>query len=92
MNVVNETDADRYTVWDGDDLQGFAVYDYVGNTIRILHVEVPETKRGQGLGSVVTRKVMDVIRSDTQYRVQPVCGFAVRWMRDHPDYADLSTR
>jgi predicted GNAT family acetyltransferase len=92
MNVVNETDAERYTVWDGDDLQGFAVYDFLGNTIRILHVEVPETKRGQGLGGLVTRSVLDTIREDTAFRVQPVCSFAVRWMREHPEYADLAQR
>ncbi|UYN83202.1 MAG: N-acetyltransferase [Microcella sp.] len=92
LTVTHEPDADRYAVYDGDELQGFIIYERAGTTLRLLHAEVPPVKRGQGVGGEVVRVVLDELRAQSTDRVQPVCGFVVSWMRRHPEYAELTTR
>lgn len=92
LTVSHEPDADRYAVYDGDELQGFINYEHAGTTLRLLHAEVPPVKRGQGVGGEVVRVILDELRTNSTDRVQPVCGFVVSWMRRHPEYAELTTR
>ncbi len=92
MRVVNEPDADRYTLLDGDTVIGFAVYDIQGPTMHILHAEVPQARRGRGLGGALVRAVLDEVRATTDYRVVPLCSFVARWMREHPGYESLRSR
>jgi uncharacterized protein len=92
MQLIHEPDAERYALYDGDTLQGFIVYDISGTSMRLLHAEVPPVMRNRGLGGVVTKAVLDELRATTGYRVVAVCPFVVRWMREHPEYADLATR
>lgn len=92
MQLIHEPDAERYALYDGETLQGFIVYDLAGPTIRLLHAEVPPAMRNKGMGGIVTKAVLDELRASTDHRVVAVCPFVVRWMRDHPEYADLTTR
>jgi uncharacterized protein len=92
LTVIHEPDVERYAAYDGDDLQGWVVYDRVGTTMRLLHAEVPPVMRNKGVGGEVVRAVLDELRVSTTDRVQPFCGFVVMWMRRHPEYADLTTR
>ena len=90
--VKDESDAERYAVYEGDELQGWIVYDRAGTTLRLLHAEVPQTKQSQGVGGRVVQAVLDDLAASTTDRIQPVCGFVVSWMRRHPEYAELTTR
>jgi len=92
LTVTHEPDAERYSAYEGDELQGWIVYDHAGTTLRLLHAEVPPLMRNKGVGGDVVRAVLDNLRASTTDRVQPVCGFVVTWMRRHPEYADLTTR
>lgn len=92
LTVSHEPDAERYVVHEGDELQGFIIYERAGTTLRLLHAEVPPIMRGKGVGGDVVRSILDELRATTTERVQPVCGFIVSWMRRHPEYADVTTR
>lgn len=92
LTVTNEPDAERYAVYEGDELQGWIIYDQVGTTLRLLHAEVPPLMRNKGVGGDVVQAILDDLRASTTARVQPVCGFVVTWMRLHPEHADLTTR
>jgi predicted GNAT family acetyltransferase len=92
LTVKHEPDADRYAVYEGDELQGFIIYEHAGTTLRLLHAEVPPMMRGKGVGGEVVRVILDHLQSSTTDRVQPVCGFVVNWMRRNPDYVELTTR
>jgi predicted GNAT family acetyltransferase len=92
FTVTHEPDAERYAVYEGDELQGWIVYEHAGTTLRLLHAEVPPLMRNKGVGGDVVQAILDDLRASTTYRVQPVCGFVVTWMRRHPEYADLTTR
>jgi hypothetical protein len=92
LTVTHEPDAERYSAYEGDELQGWIVYDHAGTTLRLLHAEVPPLMRNRGVGGDVVHAILDNLRVSTTDRVQPVCGFVVTWMRRHPEYADLTTR
>ncbi len=92
LTVTHEPDAERYAVYDGDELQGWIIYDHLGSTLRLLHAEVPPLMRNKGVGGDVVQAILDDLRTSSTDRVQPVCGFVVTWMRRHPEYADLTTR
>jgi predicted GNAT family acetyltransferase len=92
LTVTHEPDAERYAAYEGDELQGWIVYDHAGTTLRLLHAEVPPLMRNKGIGGDVVHAILDNLRASTTDRVQPVCGFVVTWMRRHPEYADLTTR
>ena len=92
LTVTHEPDADRYAAYDGDELQGWIIYERAGGTLRLLHAEVPPLKRGKGVGGAVVQAILDELRSTTADRLQPVCGFISSWMRQNPDYADISSR
>jgi hypothetical protein len=92
LTVTHDPDAERYAAYEGDELQGWIVYDHAGTTLRLLHAEVPPLMRNKGVGGNVVQAILDNLRASTTDRVQPVCGFVVTWMRRHPEYADLTTR
>lgn len=92
LTVTHEPDAQRYAAYRGDELQGWIIYDRVGTTTRLLHAEVPTLMRNKGVGGEVVCAILDDLRVSTADRVQPVCGFVVRWVREHPEYIELTTR
>ena len=44
--------------------------------------------RGQGLAGQATAAALDDIRAQG-WRVHPTCPFTVRYLEEHPEYADL---
>jgi len=92
LTVKHEPDAERYAAYDGDELQGWIIYDRAGTTVRLLHAEVPPVMRNKGVGGDVVQAILDELSTTTDDRVQPVCGFVVSWMRRHPEYAELTSR
>jgi len=92
LTIAHEPEAERYAAYDGDDLQGWIIYEHTGSTLRLLHAEVPAAMRKKGVGGDVVRAILDDLRVSTTHRVQPVCGFVVSWMQRHPEYGDLTTR
>ena len=92
MKVEHQPDAERYALLDGDEVVGIADYEIDGDEIRIFHTEVPQHRRNAGLGGKLVQGTLDLIRTDTSYRVVPACPFVARFVREHPEYADLTKR
>jgi predicted GNAT family acetyltransferase len=57
-------------------------------TVRLLHTEVPKALGGRGIGSVLAKGVLDVIRAEGR-RVVPECEFIAAYIDRHPEYQDL---
>jgi hypothetical protein len=66
----------------------FARYRRDGDTLMVLHTEVPRSIEGRGLGSVLVQGMLDLARSHGD-KVVPLCGFVRHFIAEHPDYADL---
>jgi predicted GNAT family acetyltransferase len=73
-------------------LAGFTAYELTDGGIMILHTEVDDAFEGQGVGSSMTRQVLDMVRADDELEVTVLCPFVNAWLRRHPDYQDLTRR
>ena len=65
---------------------GLAVLDYriAGDTIFLLHVEVPASEQGRGIASRLSQAALKFSR-DRGLKVVPRCPFVAAYMRRHPE-------
>lgn len=66
------------------------VYHRDGDRLLLLHTEVPEAFRGQGVGGRLVEAALARARSD-DLTIVPWCPYARRWLKDHPDRIDAVT-
>ena len=69
---------------------GLAVLDFDrdGDTIEMLHTEVPPTYRNHGIGEALARVALDYAR-DEHLLVRPTCPFVSAFIESHPEYRGL---
>jgi hypothetical protein len=90
VRVVDNAEARRYEIYVGDTLAGFTTYRDRPNARIALHSEVFPEFEHRGLASELARGTLDDIRARGM-RVVPRCPFVAKYVREHPDYADLVT-
>jgi predicted GNAT family acetyltransferase len=73
-------------------LAGFSAYELTDGGITILHTEVDDAFEGQGVGSALARRMLDLISADGELEVKVLCPFVNAWLRRHPDYQELIRR
>lgn len=73
---------------EGRGLPVFADYAVQGDTRAILHVEAHPALRGGGASGKFMQALADHARAEN-LKLKPVCGYAVAWLKRHPDYADV---
>jgi predicted GNAT family acetyltransferase len=61
-----------------------ADYHLKGDTMLIVHVEVPRAVRGHGVAGQVVQAALDHARA-RNLNVVPLCSYARSYMRRHPD-------
>lgn len=88
MNVQNNEGAKQFEIREGGEV-AFLTYRIDGDTIELVHTDVPQSLEGRGLGSALARAGFDYARSRGM-RVIPVCSFVQRWLDRHPDQRDLA--
>ena len=71
-----------------DGQTAFAVYHREPGRLAITYVESPIPLRGTGVAARLMRGVLDQARAEG-LKVTPVCGYAVAYMKRHPEYDDL---
>lgn len=83
LNIDNNILANRFAVQVNG---GLAVLDYriTGDTIFLLHVEVPVSEQGQGIASRLSKAALEFSR-DRGLKVVPRCPFVAAYMRRHPE-------
>lgn len=54
----------------------------------IDHTRVSEELRGQGTGEVLVKAVVEKARTE-DYKIVPICSYAVRQFEKHPEYKDV---
>jgi predicted GNAT family acetyltransferase len=85
-NVRDNTERQRFEL-EADGHVAFSNYSRAGNVLTILHTEVPKALEGRGIGSSLTRGVLDTARSQGLKVI--LCPFAKGYIERHPEYADL---
>lgn len=66
------------------------VLDFVrqGDVLVLTHTGTEPAFRGRGLATTVTAAALDDVRRRGE-KVRPSCPFAVDFLDEHPEYADL---
>ena len=83
--VVDDPDHHRLLI-ERDDGVAELVYERDGDRFVVIHTEVPESARGEGLGGVLVQAAVDRAVAEGRTLV-PLCPYARRWLREHPDVA-----
>lgn len=87
--VRNNHERSRYELVVDGDVVGVADYSLTGNQVVIPHTEIDSARRGQGLGAVLVRGVLDDLR-EAGRTVVPRCWYVARFIEEHPEYRDLA--
>jgi predicted GNAT family acetyltransferase len=66
----------------------YADYRRDGATVFINYVFAPEELRGTGAAGRLMQDIVERARGE-DLKIVPICGYAVAWLRKHPEYKDL---
>jgi predicted GNAT family acetyltransferase len=87
-DVKDNPAAHRYEILVDGAVAGFSAYRRDGSTVTITHTEVDPAYEGQGLGSVLARGALDMLRAEGA-ALLPVCPFIRRYVQRHQEYQSL---
>jgi predicted GNAT family acetyltransferase len=63
-------------------------YTLAGKVLQLIHSEVPEQLRGQGLASELAKSALDWAR-EHGVKVDVICESVAAYLSKHPEYKDL---
>jgi len=86
--VVENVEASRFELRDGDELLSLADYRTRDDVIVVPHVETIPAHRGQGNAARLMDGLLEIIRADGR-SIVPLCPFAAAHIRDDPAHHDL---
>jgi uncharacterized protein len=82
--LVNDDPAQEQLAISVDGATAKLEYEIDGDRLLLLHTEVPEAFRGQGVGGQLVEAALTKARED-HLTVVPWCPYARRWLKDHPE-------
>jgi hypothetical protein len=85
--LTDNTDRQRFEMA-VDGSVAFVTYHLQGDTLTLLHTEVPQALGGRGIGSALAQSVLDEARRRNLH-VVPRCEFLAGYIERHPANADL---
>jgi predicted GNAT family acetyltransferase len=63
-------------------------YTLAGKILQLIHSEVPEALRGQGLGSELAHSALEWAR-EQNLKVDVICPSVAEYLKKHPEYSDV---
>ena len=78
----------RFEIFVEGTLAGFAEYRVRDGVTVVTHTEVDPACRGRGVALELARQTLGLMRERGD-RLIPRCPFFARYLRDHPEHADL---
>jgi predicted GNAT family acetyltransferase len=66
----------------------FVNYRHADGVLFLTHTEVPRHLRERGIGGEVVQATLEAARAQGM-KVTPRCGFAARYVAEHPEFHDL---
>lgn len=92
LRVINNSESNRYEIYENDTLAGYAAYDLSESIITFTHTEIEPSFEGQGYADTLVRTMLEDVRESTARSVEPVCPFVDDFINHHPEYRDLLSR
>ena len=91
--VIHDEAGSRFVLMRGDQEIGGSYYETRGDGgIVFTHTEVDQDLQERGLGSVLVKGALDQLRASTQVRIGATCPFVRKYLAEHPEYNDLTSR
>ena len=88
--VADHPERLRYEIHVDGALAGFMTYRAQPGGLVLKHTEVADEFEGHGLASRLVQAALDDIRR-RGLQVVPLCPLVAKYIRKHPEYADLVT-
>jgi uncharacterized protein len=88
MDVRKNEPSSRYELVDGDEVVGIGDYRIDGDVVVLPHTEISSSRRGQGLGALLVRGMLDDL-SQSGRTVVPACWFVAEFIDANPSYQHL---
>ena len=83
--MQDNPDRRRFEVLVDGEVGGFATYRVRDRVVIVTHSEVDPRYQGQGLGSMLAKQTLDILR-ERGARVVPACPFFAEYVVKHPEY------
>ena len=91
--VVHDESGSRFVLMRGDDEIGGTYYETrPDGGIVFTHTEVNQELQERGLGSKLVKDALDQLRTSTNVRIGATCPFVRKFLAEHPEYNDLTSR
>jgi predicted GNAT family acetyltransferase len=90
-DVRRNDERHRYELVVDDRVVGIADFTREGGTIVLPHTEIDPSLRGQGLGAVLVKAVLEDVRAQGA-TVVPQCWYVREYLDLHPEDADLRSK
>ena len=90
MAITHDPDHARYVYRTEDgDVAGEVEYINQDGVLLLVKAEIWPEYQGKGLGGMLVRETLEMIRDEGHGKIQPVCPFIVKYMMKNPEFDDL---
>ena len=90
MAITHEPDNNRYVYRDDAGVvAGEVEYVRQGDVLMLVKAEIWPDRQGQGLGALLVRETLEMIRDEGHGRIQPICPFIVKYLMKNPEFQSL---
>lgn len=87
QKITDNTAKSRFELVESNEIS-YADYDRKGDVLSIKYVFSPEALRGSGAAGRLMEGIAGIAKSEN-VKVYPICGYAVAWLKKHPDHNDI---
>lgn len=91
--VVHDEAGSRFVLMrDGEELGETDYETRADGGIVFTHTEIRPEIQERGLGSLLVRGALEQLRESTDARIGATCPFVRRYLSEHPEFNDLTSR